>query len=547
MAGKNDFVLSATDETAAAFNSFNNRLKEVAKNTDVVAKASKVGFALFVGGEILGGIRALGKEMFNVANATNKIDAQRLQGMHNSMDKAKASFMNVAAVIGSKLAPILQMAADWFVKLMGNGDGFRDKFGAVFAALTRAVGVFADGWRGIEVIWDVLKVAFHGFRLAVMTGLSEIDVILTDVANKIPGVHMQYSAGLAGATKSAREAVDGAKQDLAELMGKPLPSTMMMDAVKQFDTMTGAAVKLTKEQEKARKAAADAMAKAKEEQSKFLDDIVNSGTERIAKENEALTTGMENLRRAGLTKMQILEEQHAAELESIQSARVRNLTDEDTARQLELESLARFNEQKAAIQKEAADKAQATRVAELGQFQWMSTVAAGFEQKTLKGRILASASLFGQLSGLMQSDKKKEFEIGKKAAIANSLISMYEGIGKAWHFGPILGPIFAALVGTAGMMNIRQIQSQQFQGGGAANVGATPTMSVGSTGLPDTGGAGPFGEAPSLPMSSSSSAPQKNVTFVVESGNAMLDLWVREKLAPTMREAYGDGVKFLTA
>lgn len=542
-----EYVLSATDETAAAFNAVNNRLKDVAKNTDTVAKATKVGFALFLGGELIGAVRAFGKEMFNVQNATNKIDAQRLQGMHNSMEKAKSSFLNVAAIIGSKLAPILEAVSDWFVKLIGDGEGFRQSFNAVFAGLTRAVGVFADGWRGIEVIWEALKLAFHGFRLAVLTGLQALDTMLVDIGNKVPGVSMKYSAGLDEMARSARDSVDETKANLHGLMMKPLPSAMMADAVAQFDKMTGAAVKLTKEQEKARDATAKAMAKAKEAQDKELDDLVNSSYDKIQKENEQLAGSVENLRKAGLSKLQVLEEQHNAELASIQSARMRNITDEETARQLELESLARFNEQKAALQKEADDKAAAGRVKDLGQFQWMASAAAQFETKTLRGRILGAGILFGQMAGLMQSNKKKEFEIGKKAALANAAVSMFQGMSAALEYGFPLGPIFAAIVGAAGMMNIRQIQSQQFGGGGAANVGATPTMSVGDTGLPSGAGAS-YGEAPMLPQSSSSTAPQKNVVIQVESDTGMVSMdWVRTKLAPAMQEAAGDGVKFMWA
>jgi len=540
MATDVNYVLSAKDETAAAFNSFNNKLKEVAKNSDTVAKASKVGFALFVGGELLGGLRALGKEMFNVANAANKIDGQRLQSMNDSMSKAKASFLNVAAIIGSKLAPILETVANWFVKLIGNGDGFREKFGAVFAALTRAVGVFADGWRGIEVIWEVLTVAFHGFRLAVITGMQGIDTVIVDIANKLPGVQLQYSQSLGTMAKSASESVDQAKERLHNLMMKPLPSAMMMDAVRQFDTMTGVAIKATKEQEKARDAAAKALAKAKEAQDKEQDDLLDSAFDKVQKEEQALQAGLESLRKSGQSKLQTLQDQHNAELATIQSARMRNLESEEGANQLELESKARFNEQKAALQKEGDDKSAAARVKELGEFAWFEQTKLGLEQKGWKAKLSGIQGMLGFASSLMQSNRRKEFEVGKAAAIANATISMFEGIGKAWSYGPILGPIFATLVGAAGLMNIRSIKSQQFGGGGAANVGAVPTMSVGETGLPSR--SSQVAEAPMLPASSSSSAPARNVTVIVQSDSGMVSTdWLVNQLGPTLKEAYGDG------
>lgn len=539
-----EYVLSASDETARAFTSVNRRIKETADNTETIAKVSKVGFALFVGGELLEGVRKLAGAMFDVKNATNKIDAQRLQGMHNAMERAKEAFVGVAAAVGSKLAPILEMAADWFVKLIGDGEGFRETFDRIFSWLVRGVGLFADGWRGIEVIWEALKLAFHGFRLAVITGLQGIDTVLVDIANKIPGVQLKYSSSLQEMAESARASVDETKVSLHDVMMKPLPSDMMKSAMAQFDQMKGAAVALTKEQQKARDEAAKALAKEKERQDKEVDDLLNASFEKIQKENEQLGASIETMRKAGLSKLQVLEEQHAAELASIQSARMRNLTDKETARQLELESLARFNQQKAEIQKKGDDEASAARIKELGQFAWMEKAKQDLELKSTKGRLSAVQGLLGVAANLMQSDRKKEFEIGKKAAIANAFVEMYKGIAAAWGYGPILGPIYAALVGTNAMMAIRNIKSQQFQGGGAANVGASAVMPVDTTGQPS---AGVIQEAPSLPMSSQSGGPERQTIVKVNTGgNAFLDAWIREALAPAMREAHGDGIQFMT-
>ena len=225
------FTLSAVDNTAQAFAKVNENLDRLAKSAEdngkKVEKGMKIGFALFLGTEALGALRKFGAEMFNISNATNKIDAQRLQAMHDSVSKAGEAFRGMAATIGSKLAPIIQMVADWFVKLVGDGEGFKTQFSAIFAALVRAVGVFADAWRGIEVIWAGLKIAFAGFELAVLTGLQSIDHMIVDVANKMPGVHLQYSQTIDGMTKVSRDRVDGLKKDLTDLLGKPLPSTAM--------------------------------------------------------------------------------------------------------------------------------------------------------------------------------------------------------------------------------------------------------------------------------------------------------------------------------
>jgi hypothetical protein len=124
-AGRAEYVLSAQDQTAAAFAKVNANLDRLSANAadtgKKMEKGLKVGLALFLGTELMGALRKLGGEMFNIANATSKIDAGKLQAMHQSLDKAGQSFKSMASMIGAQLAPYIQMAADMFVKAMGDG------------------------------------------------------------------------------------------------------------------------------------------------------------------------------------------------------------------------------------------------------------------------------------------------------------------------------------------------------------------------------------------------------------------------------------------
>ena len=212
------------------------------------------------------------------------------------------------------------------------------------------------------------------------------------------------------------------------------------------------------------------------------------------------------------------------------------MRDESNAKETESEDARREREYQAQLK-------------EYGQFAWMVQAKASLEQKSMKSRIAGVSTLLGQAANLMQSDKKKEFEFGKKAAIANALIGMGEGIGKAWGLPFPLNVAAVALVAANSMMNIRQLRAQQFNGGGAANVGASASMPVDSTGLPSGGmPSGAIPEAPTLPQASNSGGPQRNVVIRVEGDNGMVSMdWVRNKLAPAMQEAAGDGVKFMVA
>ena len=487
-AGRAEYVLSAQDQTAAAFAKVNANLDRLSANAadtgKKMEKGLKVGLALFLGTELMGALRKLGGEMFNIANATSKIDAGKLQAMHQYLDKAGQSFKSMASMIGAQLAPYIQMAADMFVKAMGDGEGFRRVMHAAFVGLVRAVGIFADAWRGIEVIWAGLKMAFTGLRLFIVEGLADIDKTIVDVANKLPGVHLKYSEGLRGAADSARLQFEQTRKDFDTIIMKPLPSAGMLEAVKQIDAASA----------------------------KQGEVLANAQAKQVAANQKELET----------------VEAHKVEMGAVRMT---------------------WNEKEAEEEDARREREYQAQLKEYGQFAWMVQAKASLEQKSMKSRIAGVSTLLGQAANLMQSDKKKEFEFGKKAAIANALIGMGEGIGKAWGLPFPLNVAAVALVAANSMMNIRQLRAQQFNGGGAANVGASASMPVDSTGLPSGGmPSGAIPEAPTLPQASNSGGPQRNVVIRVEGDNGMVSMdWVRNKLAPAMQEAAGDGVKFMVA
>lgn len=97
------------------------------------------------------------------------------------------------------------------------------------------------------------------------------------------------------------------------------------------------------------------------------------------------------------------------------------------------------------------------------------------EQAINAQRVGAVKTMFSDLSTLMNSGSKKQFEIGKKAAMAQTVISTYEGAQKAYTalagipvVGPALGAAAAAAAIVAGNVRLQAIRGQSFGGGSAA-------------------------------------------------------------------------------
>lgn len=80
------------------------------------------------------------------------------------------------------------------------------------------------------------------------------------------------------------------------------------------------------------------------------------------------------------------------------------------------------------------------------------------------------------ITAIGANESKKQFDLNKKAGIANALVSTYQGAAAALQWGFPMGPIFAALMIAMGLKQVSSIKSQQFSGGGAG--AAAPSMSV---------------------------------------------------------------------
>lgn len=92
------------------------------------------------------------------------------------------------------------------------------------------------------------------------------------------------------------------------------------------------------------------------------------------------------------------------------------------------------------------------------------------------------------VSGMMNSKNRQMFEIGKAAAIANTIVRTYSAAMGAYEslssipiIGPALGAAAAAAVVVTGLANVQQIRATQFGAGNAA----TPTFNANpATGVP---------------------------------------------------------------
>jgi hypothetical protein len=160
-----------------------------------------------------------------------------------------------------------------------------------------------------------------------------------------------------------------------------------------------------------------------------------------------------------------------------------------------------------------------------------------------KGKAAVVGEVMGDVSVLMESNSRKMFEVGKAAAIAQTVISTILGAQHAYtsmaqipYVGPILGAIAAAAAIAAGAIRVQKIKSTSFRGGGSVgSAGGRSSIGGGGRATP------PVQNVPAQPTQQAL-PPPRIVNVTVESDSILTDAWVRDNLIPTLNEAAGDGV-----
>lgn len=168
----------------------------------------------------------------------------------------------------------------------------------------------------------------------------------------------------------------------------------------------------------------------------------------------------------------------------IQAEIAQILTDQNTAK---LEQQKAFEEERLRVIFDAIDQEQ-ERAIEAGEEELKIREEQLRRRKEMEQNFM---TFMGNLGGLMNTNNKKLFEIGKKFAIADAAIKGTKAVMDAWAAGMSVGgpwaPVVAAAYAAAAAINslnlINNIRSQQFGGAGGAPI--APTQ--GGSGISDQG------------------------------------------------------------
>lgn len=418
---------------------------------------------------------AMAKEAEDLGLVLSDLDIAKASAAAEEMGKLSFIMNSAAQQATVELAPAIIGITKAMTQAAKDAGGFGTVVFNAMDTASSAIGVFADGVRGIQVIVQGLNVAFWGvahvvnmaFQSAsegvdyfVNTTKSSINSViegLNSLGAEIPKLELANSAATDFLKKQAaasQQALTEAMTKFDELALKELPSESIKKWLAEVRAAAGEA--------------AAAVAAASVGQQPGEDG--GSGGELNEKQKGELEKKLESIRQGNLTEIELLKEKFAMEAEVLAQAYENKLIKEEEFQQQMTGISKKYADEKNKIEEHAKKKQEAV------------------DQAANKSKLGAAKTVFGGLSSLMNTESRKLFEIGKTAALANALINAYESITSAYAAGskiggPPVGAAFAVAAGAAQFATIQQIQSQSFSKGGAGNgqvynngTPATPTV-----------------------------------------------------------------------
>lgn len=323
----------------------------------------------------------------------------------------------------------------------------------------------------------------------------------TEAASKKPGLN-PISKEAAGRLEAARIALLAFIGDMDKAVAAASGNQLaLIDADYNLQKAKLNELKLTKEQMAAGLAALDAKYAAERialndtmlAQLGISDEAYRTRQAELIEQDaqRMITAGMSVVQAEQFKNVALLEQQ-AAYLEAKNSAIAEDYLTQDEIT-LARDEMERVRIETALAQglitKEAYDaaliQAELTKQARLGDIHKQAELARlQVSKMTFDQQLAYTSTSLNTLTGLMQSQSKEGFRIGKAAAIAQAVINTYTSATGAYAsasaipvVGWILGPLAAVAAIALGMQNVSKIRSQQM---GQAHAGMTNIPAEGS-------------------------------------------------------------------
>lgn len=453
---------------------------------DLGIRSENLANALRQGGDAF---REQANEVDRLGLRLSMIDAAQVEAANDSLGIFQDVMTGVQDRLTVTAAPYITVLAEKFREAAIESGGFKSQTETAIRSIIEGIGKFADVMRGLQVAFKASELLIKGFGAAsvsvfqlaaegvvyfidnivipkVNTAIAALNLLpKVDIAKVDPFTDSAFMDGLRDLGDTARNSVAETKTELHNLAMQEMPS----EKIKRY----------LDEVAEASKAAAEKVVSARQSM------IGGGGSQSI---KSPVDTGDSKSQDQFGKDMAAWIKQQEMEVEAIKQ---RYMTEE----QLEIEhreTMAIIGNEYDANKFESEAQWRSIREQAEADHQGKLTAinkAGAEERKAILGKALSD------LSVLMNTNSRKMFEIGKAAAISQTVLGTIESAQKSYSalagipiVGPALGAAAAAAAIAGGMARVSAIKNQSFgSGGGAAG---SVTQQVNSNSAPVSAGGG---------------------------------------------------------
>lgn len=415
------------------------------------------------------------------------VDAAQVELANDSL----GIFQDVLQAVQDRLtvtsAPYITVLAEKFRSTAIESGGFRDIIDSTIKKIISGFGKAADVIQGLRVVFKIVQVAGQSFWASMITSAELFFSIQTKIGDSI--------AGLANTMLTAASKVSGVKADLLEMpsqsgfmsglhemadKARTELSTMRdeLAALSMQEMPSSAVDKYLQEVADKSKAAAAEVVEARKS---MLGGAVGSRedtSEADSKAQDQYKKDMEAWNKKNQDELEAVKNRYMTEAQLLESHREEMLIIGEKWDQTKFDT----EEQWRSV-REQAEADHLARMTELNRsaYQGIANIISMHWGKNAA----STADAIKSIVGTMATGSRKAFEVSKAWAMADALISTYQGIAKGVAMGWPLGVPAVAWAAATGFAQVTQIKNQSFggAGGAAASGGSAPGVAPNPVGV----------------------------------------------------------------
>jgi len=418
--------------------------------------------------------------------ALSSIQSAQVEAAGDAMAMFGKATDGVFQQLAVRVAPIISQLSKEFMALVEQSGGVGKNVGSALEFVISSLGFVADAVEGVRRVWDIVFGSIKANINGVSYTVEKLGNGLLRVMDMMPGVDL--SAQVAASDKNLTAMLDNFEKNMAQVdsaLNTPLPS-------EKFKKWAADAKVASEEAAAAAVAANEKMAGTGGGAS--INDV--NAAKKVADEEAAKEIEREKARQKELANAQkhaqrLADQQaaaRAAQIESQANATADDLASIQERYMTEQQLLA----QKLMDDQIALDNAVAFKQISQQEANDLEAQLTAEHQKRLKdiemkeraSRMAGISNTLGAIGQILEQGNKKQFEAGKKFAMAAAVVNMYQGISAGVALGfPAMIPAIA-MATAQGLSAIGNIRRSTFNSSGGGSV--APPAAPGSYGNQQT-------------------------------------------------------------